>query len=161
MWRYSRSPTLRVSGIGADDIGPHLDPQVGVTAGRVGRPGAPYTVRTAELVAGQEVCVGARTPAEEVDPSAATTKVEFGVCLRALRSAAGLSLRELAAASRTSNSSSLVLHRSTIEEAELGRRLPRPDWLEVYLAACRGARRPPAGVEAGSSCTRQPDRQGW
>jgi TPR repeat protein len=53
-----------------------------------------------------------------------------------------LSLRELAAASRTNNSSSLVLSRSTIEDAELGRTLPRPDWLEVYLAACgvRGAR---------------------
>ena len=85
--------------------------------------------------------MGTRTPAEEVDPSSATTKVEFGVYLRALRTAAGLSLRELAAVSRA-NTSSLVLHRSTIEEAELGRRLPRPDWLEVYLAACgvRGAR---------------------
>jgi TPR repeat protein/transcriptional regulator with XRE-family HTH domain len=86
--------------------------------------------------------VDARTPAEEVDPSSATTKVEFGNCLRALRAAAGLSLRELAAASRTNKSSSLVLSRSTIEDVELGRTLPRPDWLEVYLAACgvRGAR---------------------
>ena len=86
--------------------------------------------------------MGARTPAEEVDPSSATTKVEFGAYLRALRTAAGLSLRELAAASRTNKSSSLVLSRSTIEDAELGRTLPRPDWLEVYLAVCgvRGAR---------------------
>jgi TPR repeat protein/transcriptional regulator with XRE-family HTH domain len=86
--------------------------------------------------------VGARTPAEEVDPSSATTKAEFGARLRALRTAAGLSLRELAAASKTNNSRSLVLHRSTIEDAELGRRLPRLDWLEVYLAACgvRGVR---------------------
>jgi len=80
--------------------------------------------------------VGARTPTEEVHPSSATTRVEFGACLRALRTAAGLSLRELAAASRTNNSRSLVLSRSTIEDAELGRTLPRPDWLEVYLAAC-------------------------
>jgi TPR repeat protein/transcriptional regulator with XRE-family HTH domain len=88
------------------------------------------------------VGVGARTPADEVDPSSATTKVEFGVRLRALRTAAGLSLRELAAASKTNNSRSVVLSRSTIEDAELGRRPPRPDWLEAYLAACgvRGAR---------------------
>jgi transcriptional regulator with XRE-family HTH domain len=86
--------------------------------------------------------VDARTPTEEVDPSSATTKVQFGACLRALRAAAGLSLRELEAASRTNKSGSLVLSRSTIVDAELGRTLPRPDWLEAYLAACwvRGAR---------------------
>ena len=84
----------------------------------------------------------AQTPAEEVDPSSATTRVEFGVYLRALRTAAGLSLRELAAASRADGSNSLGLSRSTIEDAELGRTLPRPDWLEVYLAVCgvQGAR---------------------
>jgi hypothetical protein len=86
--------------------------------------------------------VGALVPAEEVDPSWATTKVAFGVCLRALRTAAVLSLRELASASWVNGRNSLVLSRSTIEDAELGWTLPRPDWLEVYLAACgvRGAR---------------------
>ena len=142
MWRYSRSPAPRASGIGSDDIGPHPDPSCALPLVGWVVPGAPYTVRTAELVAGQEVGVGVRTPAEEVDPSSATTKVEFGGFLRALRTAAGLSLRELAAASRTNKSSSLVLSRSTIEDTELGRTLPRPDWLEVYLAACgvRGTR---------------------
>jgi hypothetical protein len=78
--------------------------------------------------------VDARTPAEEVDPSSATTRVEFGACLRAVRSAAGLSLRELA--SKTSKTGSLALSRSTMEDAELGRTLPKLDWLVVYLAAC-------------------------
>jgi hypothetical protein len=54
MWRYSRSPARWASGIEVDDIAPHPDlryalPLVGWVV-----PGAPYTVRTAELVAGQE-----------------------------------------------------------------------------------------------------------
>jgi hypothetical protein len=86
--------------------------------------------------------VDALTQAEEVDPSSATTRVEFGGCLRVLRNAAGLSLRQLASRSRTSRVNSLALSRSTMEDAELGRTLPRPDWLAVYLDACgvHGAR---------------------
>jgi TPR repeat protein/transcriptional regulator with XRE-family HTH domain len=73
-----------------------------------------------------------------VDPSQATTAAELGACLRALRTAAGLSLRELEKAGR---SSPLGLARSTVQAVEQGERLPKPDWLAAYLTACgvRGA----------------------
>ena len=81
-------------------------------------------------------------PAGAVDPSQATTAAELGACLRALRTAAGLSLRELEKAGR---SSPLGLARSTVQAVEQGERLPKPDWLAAYLAACgvRGARQRP------------------
>ena len=78
-------------------------------------------------------------PPGEVDPSQATTAAELGACLRALRTAAGLSLRELEKAGR---SSAWGLARSTVQAVEQGERLPKPDWLAAYLTACgvRGAR---------------------
>jgi transcriptional regulator with XRE-family HTH domain len=78
-------------------------------------------------------------PAGAVDPSQASTAAELGACLRAVRTAAGLSLRELEKAGR---SSALGLARSTVQAVEQGERLPKPDWLAVYLTACgvRGAR---------------------
>jgi TPR repeat protein/transcriptional regulator with XRE-family HTH domain len=78
-------------------------------------------------------------PPGPVDPSQATTAAELGVCLRALRTAAGLSLRELEKAGRSSASG---LARSTVQAVEQGERLPKPDWLAAYLTACgvRGAR---------------------
>jgi Helix-turn-helix domain len=81
-------------------------------------------------------------PADAVDPSQATTAAELGACLRALRTAAGLSLRELEKAGR---SSPLGLARSTVQAVERGERLPKPDWLAAYLTACgvRGVRQRP------------------
>jgi transcriptional regulator with XRE-family HTH domain len=77
-------------------------------------------------------------PPGEVDPSQATTAAELGARLRALRTAAGLSLRDLEKAGR---SSAPGLARSTVQAVEQGERLPKPDWLAAYLTACgvRGA----------------------
>jgi TPR repeat protein/transcriptional regulator with XRE-family HTH domain len=77
-------------------------------------------------------------PPGEVDPSQATTTAEFGACLRVLRTAAGLSLRDLEKATRSSRSG---LARSTVQIVEQGERLPKPDWLAAYLTAC-GVRGP-------------------
>jgi TPR repeat protein/transcriptional regulator with XRE-family HTH domain len=75
----------------------------------------------------------------DVDPSQASTAAELGACLRALRTAGGLSLRDLEKASR---SIAPGLARSTVQTVEQGERLPKPDWLAAYLTACgvRGAR---------------------
>lgn len=81
-------------------------------------------------------------PAGAVDPPQATTAAELGACLRSLRTAAGLSLRDLEKAGRSSASG---LARSTVQAVEQGERLPKPDWLAAYLTACgvRGARQRP------------------
>jgi TPR repeat protein len=83
--------------------------------------------------------VHAPPPPAEVDPAQASTAAEFGACLRALRTAVGLTLRDLEKATR---SSAPGLARSTIQTVEQGERLPKPDWLAAYLTACgvRGAR---------------------
>jgi transcriptional regulator with XRE-family HTH domain len=77
--------------------------------------------------------VHASSPPGVVDPSQATTAAELGACLRRVRSAAGLSLRDLEKATR---SSAPGLARSTIHGVEQGERLPKPDWLAAFLAAC-------------------------
>jgi transcriptional regulator with XRE-family HTH domain len=123
-----------VSGIGVDDLGPHPDPCR--TAGCLSPVGRTLSGQQCWSPDRKSGALDALTQTEEVDPSSATTRIEFGVCLRALRTAAGLSLRQLASVSKTNKKHSLVLSRSTMEDAELGRTLPRPDWLEVYLAAC-------------------------
>ena len=70
---------------------------------------------------------------DEVDPSQATTRTEFGARLRAQRIAAGLSLRDLETATR---STTPFLAKSTIENAEQSKTLPRVDWLTAYLIVC-------------------------
>ncbi len=98
---------------------------------------------TRQRVAGQHEKgpdrVHAPPPPGEVDPSQATTAAELGACLRALRTAEGLSLRDL---EKAAGSSAPGLARSTIQTVEQGERLPKPDWLAAYLTACgvRGAR---------------------
>jgi tetratricopeptide (TPR) repeat protein len=72
--------------------------------------------------------------AGEVDPSQTATKAEFGACLRARRTAAGLSLRALEKATKAPPS--VPLARSTIEDIEKGKTLPKREWLTTYLTVC-------------------------
>jgi tetratricopeptide (TPR) repeat protein/transcriptional regulator with XRE-family HTH domain len=93
---------------------------------------------------------------DEVDPSQATTKAEFGTCLRAQRTAAGLSLRELEKATRIPPSVSLA--RSTIEGVEKGKTLPRREWLTTYLNVCGvPSTQQRAWLRAWTTLARSPD----